>query len=213
MSEEYKAVGKSSTEQDSTPAGDTDIKIEDTKDDMQQYTDNAISALAGNKGGYVYFRRNDDGSISEIFVMDTPSPVTAKKCVRINQNGIGGSTNGVNGPFNVSMLIDGSINAAVVTTGTMIADRIQGGTLTLGGKNNISGVLIIVDENGNEIGRWDSTGIHVGMGDIEGASLKTASKDNSYFYAHEDTIDLIINSVLKMRFGIDKCKANDSNYW
>lgn len=161
LSEEYKAVGKSSTEENSTPVGDTDIKIEDTKNDMQQYIDDAISALAGNKGGYVYFRRNDDGSLSEIFVMNTPSPVTAKKCIRINQNGIGGSTNGINGPFNVSMLIDGTINANMVATGTMIADRIKGGTLTLGGLNNQNGSLIMVDANGNQIGIWDKDGIKI----------------------------------------------------
>ena len=44
------------------------------------------------------------------------------------------------------------MNAEMVKTGTMIADRIKGGTLTLGGLNNEHGVLIIVDKDGNNYG-------------------------------------------------------------
>lgn len=179
LSEEYTSVGKTANEQDSTPVGDTSITIADTKDDLQQYTDNAVSKLAGNKGGYIYLRRNDDGTPSEIFIMDSPSPTTAKSCLRINKEGIGGSINGINGPFNFSCLIDGSINATMVTTGTMIADRIKGGTLTLGGLNNINGSLIMVDANGNQIGSWDNTGLHVSMGTIEGVEIKTIDNGNT----------------------------------
>jgi hypothetical protein len=190
LSEEYIAVGKSATEEDSTPQGDLDIKIDDTKDDLQQYTDNAVSALAGNKGGYVYFRRNSDGTPMEIFVMDTPSPSTAKKCIRINENGIGGSTNGVNGPFGVSMLIDGSINASMVTTGTMIADRIQGGTLSLGGKDNGNGELIVVDANGNQIGKWDKDGI----------DIRTVGTNN-FVHIHNQFVDLYLSGKCLLRLG------------
>lgn len=191
LSEDYTSVGKTANEQDSTPAGDTDIKIADTKDDLQQYTDNAVDKLAGNKGGYIYLRRNDDGTPSEIFIMDSPSPTTAKNCLRINKEGVGGSTNGINGPFNFSCLIDGSINATMVTTGTMIADRIKGGTLTLGGLNNEYGSLIIVDKDGNQIGTWDKNGIN----------LKTIGI-NSSIHLHDGYLDLLIDDKCKIRIGV-----------
>ena len=41
------------------------------------------------------------------------------------------------------------INAEYIQTGTMSADRIYGGTLTLGGANNNNGTMITQDENGD----------------------------------------------------------------
>ena len=37
----------------------------------------------------------------------------------------------------------------------MLYDRCRGGTAEIGGINNTSGVLKILDEKGKEIGRWD----------------------------------------------------------
>lgn len=49
--------------------------------------------------------------------------------------------------------------ADFITTGTMLADRIKGGTLTIGGLDNKDGVIVVTDEDGNEIGRWSADGI------------------------------------------------------
>lgn len=43
------------------------------------------------------------------------------------------------------------ISANWINTGFLSADRIQGGTLTLGGKNNKFGNLIVKDEDGNDV--------------------------------------------------------------
>ena len=63
-------------------------------------------------------------------------------------------------------LAAGSISADLIQTGEMSADRISGGTLTLGGLNNADGVLQIVDWQGNAIGTWDSSGLHITAGSI-----------------------------------------------
>lgn len=44
------------------------------------------------------------------------------------------------------------INGDNITTGEISANRIKGGTLTLGGADNGNGSVVILDENGNEIG-------------------------------------------------------------
>lgn len=49
--------------------------------------------------------------------------------------------------------------ADFIVAGTMLADRIKGGTLTLGGKNNGDGVAKILDENGNTVVTIDLNGI------------------------------------------------------
>jgi hypothetical protein len=60
------------------------------------------------------------------------------------------------------------MSAACVTSGTMKAERISGGTLTLGGNNNGNGVLIVKDANGAQIGRWDKEGITATKGTYSG---------------------------------------------
>lgn len=49
--------------------------------------------------------------------------------------------------------------ADFIVAGTMLADRIKGGTLILGGKDNWDGVAKVLDGDGNEIVRMDSDGI------------------------------------------------------
>ena len=50
--------------------------------------------------------------------------------------------------------------ADFIVAGTMLADRIKGGTLELGGKNNGDGVARVLDSNGNEIVRLDNEGVY-----------------------------------------------------
>ena len=58
------------------------------------------------------------------------------------------------------MTIDGAIVANFITAGTMLADRIKGGTLELGGRDNGNGVAKVRDAAGNEIVRLDKGGVY-----------------------------------------------------
>ena len=68
--------------------------------------------------------------------------------------------------------------ADLIVAGTMLADRIKGGTLTLGGSNNQNGVLRIYDASGSEIGRWDKDGITLNKGAIAGPSITLGGSNN-----------------------------------
>ena len=50
--------------------------------------------------------------------------------------------------------------ADFIVAGTMLADRIKGGTLELGGENNGDGVAKVLDGDGNEIVRLDNEGVY-----------------------------------------------------
>ena len=63
----------------------------------------------------------------------------------------------------------GTMSAACVTSGTMSCERISGGTLTLGGNNNVSGKLVIKNASGTVIGTWDKDGINATTGTFSGA--------------------------------------------
>lgn len=52
-------------------------------------------------------------------------------------------------------------NASLLVVGEILADLIKGGTLTLGGLNNESGVLQVLDADGNVIGTWNNTGASI----------------------------------------------------
>ena len=58
------------------------------------------------------------------------------------------------------------INATYLKSGDISADRISGGTLTLGGANNVNGKLSIRNASNAEIGRWDKDGIYVNGGSV-----------------------------------------------
>ena len=62
------------------------------------------------------------------------------------------------------------LNMDYARFGKLLADFIQGGTLSLGGYNNINGVLNIVDAGSNVIGVWDKDGISINKGAISGTN-------------------------------------------
>lgn len=51
------------------------------------------------------------------------------------------------------------VNASMIKTGTLSADYIYGGTLTLGGSDNVNGQLVIKNAAGTEIGSWSKDGL------------------------------------------------------
>lgn len=55
----------------------------------------------------------------EIYIMDAPKKEDCIKCLRLNMNGIAGSTTGWKGPYNVAITVDGQIVADRITTGIL----------------------------------------------------------------------------------------------
>lgn len=70
--------------------------------------DNATAWLT-NSGGYVVAVKNTDGTWKELLFLDTNDTATAHNVLRINENGIGFSSNGVNGPYTQAWTLDGKL--------------------------------------------------------------------------------------------------------
>ncbi len=68
----------------------------------------------------------------------------------------------------VNVLSAIGINADWITVGTLLANMIKGGTLTLGGKNNGSGIARILNEDDVQTCLFDKNGIDVIFGKIAG---------------------------------------------
>ena len=116
--------------------------------------------------GYVVARKGPNGEWKELLFMDTDDEATATNVLRINENGLGFSTNGVNGPYTNAWTIDGNLVADFITTGTMEANRINGGTLTLGGASNGDGVCEVKNASNATKVKLDNTGLTAEAGYI-----------------------------------------------
>ena len=124
-----------------------------TKSMMDAAIQYATDLIRGGYGGYVVMTPGPNGYPQEILIMDTPDTDTAVNVWRFNQNGLGHSSNGYQGPFDdIAITQDGKINASMITAGTMSANRIRGGVLEVGGVNSARGQINILDSTETQTG-------------------------------------------------------------
>ena len=109
---------------------------------------NASELIKYANEGNVYIKYNEDGKAVELCIMDTDSPDTATKVWRWSMGGFGYSDTGYDGTYSTAITMNGSIVADFITAGTMLADRIKGGTLELGGLNDEYGIFKMLDNDG-----------------------------------------------------------------
>ena len=145
----------------------------------RSYLDAAVSEatgwITGAKGGYVVMHKDANGQPYEILIMDMPDINTAQKIWRWNQGGLGYSSKGYAGPYETAITQNGAIVADFITVGTMMANIIKGGILTLGGKDNGNGVARILDANGAQCVQLTKDGIEAVRGLIAGWNLNSSA--------------------------------------
>ncbi len=143
------------------------INEKPSKNFMKEAIENATNWINGVNGGYVVLHKNANGQPYEILIMDDPDIETAQKVWRWNQGGLGYSASGYQGPYTTAITQDGAIVADFITAGTMLANIIKGGTLTLGGNGNGNGVCQVLDASGKVIVSIDNNGIDVNAGSVD----------------------------------------------
>lgn len=89
--------------------------------------------ITGGKGGYFQFGFNDAGLPSELYFMDNSDKDLAKNVLRINMNGIGFSSNGIDGPYSTAWTLDGKFNASFITAGILQGIKIICDSGSIGG--------------------------------------------------------------------------------
>lgn len=127
-------------------------EIENPNSDFQQIQQQRIAEATDwltSADGYIYIVRDANGWWKEIYMMDTNDPATAVNVFRLNNNGIGISNSGVNGPYVSAWTIDGKFNCDWLLAGSINANLIKAGIITdLAGKfslNMITGALSMQD--------------------------------------------------------------------
>lgn len=141
------------------------LVAEETSREINRRVENATTLITGGFGGYVVLDNIDPASGKKmhpwrILIMNAPDKSVATNVIQINQNGIGFSTTGINGPYRNAWTIDGNLVADFVTTGTMLADRIRGGLLEVGGAGlGKDGVIAVKDAAGSLLCKIDKAGM------------------------------------------------------
>ena len=140
---------------------------------------NATSLINMATNGYVTLVKNRNGT-SELLITDEKDYTRAQKVWRWNVNGLGYSSNGYNGTYGLAMTMNGAIVADYITAGTMIADRIRGGELLVGGSGiAANGSITVKDSSNNTIVTLDKNGITVKKGTIQGPTITAGGNGNS----------------------------------
>ena len=100
----------------------------DITSELQSVYAQAISKMSDmmnhSMNGYVVL------SNSEILIMDSPDKLEAKNVWRFNSSGIAHSSSGYYGEYTVGMTMDGRINGALITAGTIKGDMLEASTIT-----------------------------------------------------------------------------------
>jgi phage minor structural protein len=90
------------------------------------------------------------------------------------------------------MIVDGSITARHVQTGSLTWDKAQGGTLKLGGANNQNGVLSVYDSSGDEVTTIDGDkgGFEtLNVGTLNASNIQTVNQNSYSLYVDPTTGD------------------------
>ena len=145
--------------------------------DIQNKVENATQLITGGRGGYVLLDIEEDNSNERlpwrILIMDRPDKNRARSIIQLNKNGIGFSTTGINGPYRNAWTIDGNLVADFITAGTMLADRIRGGVLEVGGSGlGRSGKITVKTLDNQVVADLDHQGLKVYLGSIQGSHIQ-----------------------------------------
>lgn len=108
------------------------VQIERATSGLESIIDERVESATRwltSADGYVVARLDANGAWKELLFLDTPDMETAQNVLRINTNGIGFSTTGVNGQYRNAWTIDGQLVADFITAGTLTGNIIRAGLI------------------------------------------------------------------------------------
>lgn len=156
--------------------------------DIQQATGD-IWATLGNS--YVIY----DGD--SIKIIDHLPKETATNVILINNHGISLSRTGINGTYVKAWSIDGTFNMQAVDIINLVADLVKGGTLKLGGHNNVNAILRLYDDANVKVGEMDKNGLK--MFAVNGSYVVLNGSEFACYDANNNKICWIVNNEFHVK--------------
>ncbi len=181
---------------------DTQATIEKTAEKVQKETTSSFTNRLLDVTNQLSSVMNDSYVIYEgnqILIVDALPKETAVNVIRLNSQGIGFSSDGINGTFNSAWSIDGILDMATVNAINLVADKIKGGTLRIGFYDGNSGLIEVYDNSGNLVGQIDADGWS--LNNPNGDHLEITSTGTIKFYSMASGTEV-------EAFGIDRDVTN-----
>ena len=163
------------------------------KTEIQQIAQSIADAIMGAKGGSVrLLDTNGDGEPDTLYIADNPDPAKAVKVWRFNYMGWGASSNGYNGPFEMSAALGQGMYADFITVGTLTAiliksadgratiDLSNGNVSFTGNSVTIQSDNFLMDKQGNV----SAKGTFTSNNGIVGSGRNEASLTSGGVYAY-----------------------------
>ena len=105
-------------------------EVENARKIQNENLKNAVDNLTaqmmqGHQGGYKLTEYDESGRWLRDLYMDTMDKNTATKVLQVNMQGIGGSSNGYKGPYNVGMTLDGQIYGDRILAGSITSEKLS----------------------------------------------------------------------------------------
>lgn len=192
-----------------------DKKFGDVPSMVSGVIEHATDLITGANGGHVLIKTDADGKPQEILIMDTDRIETALKVWRWNINGLGYSGNGINGPYETAITMDGHILGKFISALTIVGSQIIAGKIQSvkgnvyfdleanGGQGEIAASTLVAPSNANGTKAYigtvtDSYGAvsealtlttNARKGGKVAVSVNRAGRDEAYPYANTTRID------------------------
>lgn len=163
---------------------------------------NATAWITGNSGGHVVFR--PEKGPSEILIMDTRDVASAKKVWRWNLNGLGYSSNGINGPYGLAMTSNGEIVADFIKVGTINAEVFETSFNALGDQLKLVAGALQAWNNGKKIMELTKKGMRFWGGSSEIGTIGTTDSAGNPFPDAQTPVPLEDNSLVIRTNGLGK---------
>lgn len=144
---------------------------------VQQMNQLAMNAM----GFHTTYEDQPDGS-RIVYLHDKPVLEDSKTIYKQTIDGFFISTDGGQS-YTLGFDKNGNVVVNVLYAIGIVADWIKGGTLTLGGDNNINGRMTVYDASGKQVGKWDKDGITAMSGVFSG---KVLSDNGTLFFEIDD---------------------------
>lgn len=194
-------------------------ELQNQKSEWEKAMEDLSNRLDNSSGLFMTAEKQSDGS-SIYYMHNKPTKEESSIIWKMTAEAMAVSTDGGK-TWNAGMTVDGDtivrilsavgVNADWIKSGTMEADRIMGGSLKLGGKNNAYGILLMLNGSGKVIGNWSSDSLILGSSDVLSyAALTLLSSDagytkfypsSIYIYDKNDYVGVGIYGNASSRFG------------
>ena len=170
-----------------------------TEKQIDEYSQvvNHFNELANNSLGYYKTVRTESGA-TITYIHDQPQLANSRIIWKITGTGIfisedGGQSYTAGYDASTATMLVNLVYAVGIN-----CDWIHSGTLTLGGNNNVNGVLSILNGSGAEVGKWNNAGIEIKSGSIK--LTKTGWNDTTHngVFIGSNGIQLGIDNVFQV---------------